>query len=259
MKYIIAIDSDGTLRKSDGTISEFTKMVIKKQTEKGNIIVICTARPRYHTLKVCEEVSASKYLISSNGSEIYDVSNNEVIYGTFLTKKDCEKIYKYAKDNDLRIVFTIENTEYSTKFIRNENQILLDDNNFDCALNSKIKQCMVIGKEKEKIIKFKNIVLNEYKMNVFNSSNLSKEEIWFSVASKKASKGNALLKLSNYLGIPIKNTIAIGNDNNDISMIKQAGLGVAVANATEDLLKQADIIIDSNDNNGVAKFLESIL
>ncbi len=68
MNYIIAIDSDGTLRRTDGEISECTKEAIAKQIKKKNIVVICTARPRYHTLKISNEAGASNYLISSNGS-----------------------------------------------------------------------------------------------------------------------------------------------------------------------------------------------
>lgn len=79
MKYIIAIDSDGTLRKTDGTISDFTKLAIKKQIEKENIIVICIARPRYHTQKISNEVGANRFMISSNGSEIYDVQKQKII------------------------------------------------------------------------------------------------------------------------------------------------------------------------------------
>ena len=56
MKYLIAIDSDGTLRHSDGNISDKTKKIIKKVVDCGNIVVICTARPRYYTLKISNEV-----------------------------------------------------------------------------------------------------------------------------------------------------------------------------------------------------------
>lgn len=62
MKYIIAIDSDGTLRKTDGTISEFTKMVIKKQIEKENVVVICTARPRFGQEHLCFNIYFFSYL-----------------------------------------------------------------------------------------------------------------------------------------------------------------------------------------------------
>ena len=85
------------------------------------------------------------------------------------------------------------------------------------------------------------------------------QEYYFSIISENSSKGVALLKLANYLNISFENTIAIGNDNNDLSMIRVAGVGVSVANATSDLKKSADLIIKSNDEDGVAIYLESLL
>ena len=108
------------------------------------------------------------------------------------------------------------------------------------------------------IKKYKQKVEEQYKLRIIDTSNDKKEEIWFSMISKDASKGTALEKLANYLSIPIQNTIAIGNDNNDLSMIKVAGIGVAVSNATIDLKNNADKIIDSNDEDGIAKYLSEI-
>lgn len=256
MKYLIAIDSDGTLRHSDGTISKRTKDIVKKIIDKGNIVTVCTARPRYHTLKVSSELDANDYLISSNGTEIYDNINKKIIWASYINSIDCEKLYNYAISNNIRIMFVLENTEYVTQFTRNDDQILLTDNNIKDVLNGKVKQIMVIGKEKEKIRIFQDKVINEYHMNVLDSSNDLKEEIWFSIVSNESSKGTALIKLSEYLKIPIENTIVFGNDNNDISMFEVASKSVAVANASPNAINKAKEITESNDNDGVAIYLE---
>ena len=255
MKYIIAIDSDGTLRKTDGTISDFTKLAIKKQIEKENIIVICTARPRYHTQKISNEVGANRFMISSNGSEIYDVQKQKIIWAKYLDKQSCKLLYDYSILNNIRIMFVLENTEYVTQFTRNDNQVLLTEDNFNEVINNKVKQVMVIGKEKKQINMFKEIVQSEYKMNILDSSKENSEETWFSVVSNEASKGIAVSKLAEYLNISKENIIAIGNDNNDISMIKIARLGVAVNNAEISVKEEADLIVASNDDDGVARFL----
>lgn len=256
MKYLIAVDSDGTLRHSDGTISEKTKEIVKKVINKGNTVVVCTARPRYHTLKVSNEVGANDYLISSNGTEIYDNINKKVIWASYIEDNDCEKLYKYATSNNIRIMFVLENTEYVTEFTRNENQILLSDNNINDVLNGNVKQIMVIGKEKDKIKKFQDKVENKYHMNVLDSSGNLKDEIWFSIVSNESSKGIALIKLCEYLQISIENTIVFGNDKNDISMFKVAAKSVAVSNASKIALNNAKEITESNDNDGVAIYLE---
>ena len=258
MKYIIAIDSDGTLRKTDGTISEFTKMVIKKQIEKENVVVICTARPRYHTQKISNEVGANNFIISSNGSEIYDVQKKKVIWAKYIDEKSCKLLYDYAILNNIRIMYVLENTEYVTQFTRNDNQVLLTEDNFDEVINNKVKQVMVISKEKDKINMFKEIVQNEYKMNILDSSKENSEENWFSVVSNEASKGIAVLKLSKYINVSKENIIAIGNDNNDISMFKVAKISAAVSNSTKKALENAKYKIKSNDEDGVAIFLNEL-
>ena len=258
MNYIIAIDSDGTLRKSDGTISDASKKAIHRHMQKNNVVVICTARPRYHTLKVAKEAGASNYLISSNGSEIYDHNTNNLIWATYVSGKDCNKLYKYAKQENIRIMFVVDNTEYVTQFVRNEDQILLDDSNFDIVLNSNVKQVMIIGKEKNKIEKFKDLVEKKYKLNILDSSNKNKEEMWFSIVGNGASKGIALLKLAEFLNISSENIISIGNDNNDISMFEISKQCAAVGNGTEKALKSATCIVASNDEDGVAFFLNSL-
>lgn len=258
MKYLIAIDSDGTLRKSDGTISERTKIIVEKLVSNGHYVVISTARPRYHTKKICEEVKASKYLISSNGTEIYDDDLKSVIDTVFLKKEDCLKVYEYAMKENIRIVFVVDDIEYATQFIRNDNQRLLTGDITKFLDENKVKQCMMIGKEHEKIFAFRDYITNKLKVSVVDSSNTKREEIWFSIVDGDASKGNALIKLAEYLNIPLDNTIAIGNDFNDISMLKVAGQSVAVANANEEIKNIASTIIEDNNSDGVAKFLEKL-
>ena len=258
-KYLIAIDSDGTLRHSDGAISERTKKIIKKHIDNGNIIVICTGRPRYHTLKISNEVGITNYLISSNGTEVYDNINNKIIYVSYLSNDICKKVYKDTRIRNLRAIFVSENTEYSTEFVRNDSQVLLTDENMEELLNNKIKQIMIIDSNIDEVKKYQDLVEKEYKLNIMNSSYEEKEEIWFSIASNASSKGIALEKLAEYLNIPISNTIAIGNDKNDVSMFKKAGTSVCMSNALEDIKKEASYITLSNDQDGVAEYLEKIL
>lgn len=259
MKYLIAIDSDGTLRHSDGNISNKTKEAIKKVVDCGNIVVICTARPRYYTLKISNEVGLNEYLISSNGTEIYDNINKKNIYCNYLPKKECKIIYRETKKLGLRVMFVSENTEYVTMFTRNDSQILLDDKNVDIILKKDIKQIMITSKEKELVKKYKSFIEQKSNLCVVDSSREDKEKLWFSIISNKASKGIALQKLAKHLNIPMENTIAIGNDKNDISMFEVARLSVAVSNAENDIKEKVNYVTLSNDEDGVAVFLETLL
>ena len=259
MIYLISIDSDGTIRHSDGIITNKTKKVINDIIQNQHIVVICTARPRYHTLKISKEIGTERYLISSNGTEVFDNINNKTIYVSYLPKDVIKKIYYDIVEKKIRAIFVSDNMEYATQFIRNDSQVLLNDQNVNELFNKDIKQIMIIGKAKNKIQKYQKIVEKEYGLNIIDSSEDNDGEMWFSIISKDASKGIALEKLAKYLNIPIENTIAIGNDKNDVSMFNVAGLSVAVANASDDIKSKVDYVTLSNDEDGVAKFLETLL
>ena len=76
------------------------------------------------------------------------------------------------------------------------------------------------------------------------------------ISAGGVSKGNSLLELSEYLGIGIENIMAFGDGENDISMIKTAGIGIAMSNAGPEVKSAADIVTSSNNNDGVAEVLE---
>ena len=261
-KKIIFIDSDGTLRDSSGVISERVKKAIQENKKKGNKIIISTSRPRYQIIKVVEEVLADDIVISSNGSEIYDSKNKRIIFNSFIEYDELIKLVEYAYLKDIRLILTMDDYDYVTKDIRNSNQKLLNKNDYKNELiNCNVKQCMFIDKNSNEIFKLKDILSKNDKLNIVDESNEKSKccEKWFSIVNSNCSKGNAIKILIKYLNVPIENTIAIGNDKNDISMFEVAGLSVAVANASEDIKNKVDYITLSNDEDGVALFLESLL
>ena len=79
------------------------------------------------------------------------------------------------------------------------------------------------------------------------------------IVSKHTSKGDALITLAKKLNIDIEETISFGDSDNDSSMIKVSGMGVAMGNASEDIKAIADIVTDSNNNDGLAKAIEHII
>ena len=261
-RKLILIDSDDTLKKSDGTISERVKKAIRDNKKAGNIVIICTARPRYQTLEVMRESGANCIVISSNGAEIYDSLKQEVLFNSFIAKKLVTKLVGDAFANDIRLILATENIEYVTKEVRNPKQVLLNNTNYANELSEcDIKQCMFIDEKKDKIYIEKEVISHISELHIVDeiSENSSYHEKWFSVSNSICSKGNALKIVSKYLNIPIENTIAIGNDKNDISMFEVAGLSIAVDNASDDIKNEVDYVTLSNDEDGVAVFLETLL
>ena len=259
---MIFIDNDGTLKNNKSEITDKTKDVIKKMGEIGNYVVICTSRPRYQACEIMKNSNASNYVVSLNGSDIYDMSENKVIFENLINKEMLIKYINYAYDNDLRLVLSSSDYDYVTKDVRNNNQFLLNKENFvDIIDNLRIKQCMFIDDNKEKINEVKKKIEEEQLIKIIDekSDNLSGDEQWISFSDINTSKGNAMNFFADNLNIPYFRTIAIGNEKNDLSMFEQRGYSIAVENADKILKENADYVTLSNDADGVAHVLELIL
>jgi len=262
MRKLILIDSDGTLRRSDGTFSDRIKDTIRKVIELGHYVVICTGRPRYHTEKIMEEVGSSSIIISNNGADIDNVITKEEIGTYYIDKEECYKIIEYSYLNDLRLVVSCGYIEYVSKELKNDNQVLLDYDNYKEQLKDKnIFQCLVVERDFERLDKLKVEILNNKTVQLKNSMYFTSagNDSWLTIGNPNSNKGNALVTIADYFNIPIEDTIAIGNDYNDIPMLKEAGLGICVDNALDEVKKYCDYITLSNDADGVADVLEKLL
>ena len=262
MHKILYIDCDGTLKNDKGEIDIRTKNAISKFIGLGNDVVLCTGRPRYYASKIAKQINCNGYLITSNGAEVYDNINKNVLKIKPITTEDFMKIYTYTQSNNIRIVAVSENKEFVTKSVRNDSQYLLPNNNREVKKliqKNAIKQIKIIGSSKEKIQSAKNKLLRmSDTITVVNESD-RKEEIWVTLGNAKTSKGSAMKFLTNYLNVNQKDTIAIGNDYNDISMFEVAGTSVAMENAEKSIKQKVDEITLSNNENGVAIYLEKII
>lgn len=262
MKKLILIDSDGTLRKTDGTFSDRTKEIIKLVVEAGHYVVICTGRPRYHTEEIMKEVGASQVIVSNNGADIYNVITKEEIGSYYINKDECYRIIEYTHSNDLRLVISTGYVEYVSKDLRNDNQILLDYDNYQEQLKDiDVFQCLIVERDIDKLEKLKAEIFNSKNIELKNGMTFTTAgyDSWFTIGNPNANKGNALITLAKYLNIDIKDTIAIGNDYNDISMLKEAGFSICVDNALDEVKEYSDYITLSNDCDGVAVVLEKVL
>ena len=258
-KLLVLIDSDGTLRKSDGNISNNNISAIRKMVENGNHVVICTARPRYHTKELVEKTKTSSIIVTSNGAEIYDLKGNRNIYNLYIDEADVLYMVNLSFEKDIRLILTLENMDYVTKDIRNNNQHLINKNDYYNKLhNKKVKQCMFISDDIDMLKNIREKINYKEDIKIVNESpeNYEYAEKWFCVGNKKTSKGNALVELASYLGLPLSNTVAIGNDYNDLPMFKLAGLSVAVSNSEFGIKELVNYVTLSNDEDGVGKLLD---
>lgn len=267
MYKIIFVDIDGTLRNSKRKLSEKTIQAVRMATEKGLIIVLCSGRPRKYTENISRECYASNYIITSGGGNIYDYKNNKIMYTNIMNKKACKELYKISQKVNARFLMDVGECRVVNRVEHYDgSEIELKSDIYKFIENNDIMQCTIADKDFQKIRGIKNDVQNVKNVEIKNqhksltNSNYPREgTIYYDIANKESNKGNAVTKLCKQLNIDVKDAVAIGDGLNDLDMFAVVGHSVAMGNAHEKVKKAADEVIETNDNDGVALFLEKII
>ena len=286
MYRLIAIDLDGTLLNSYGTISENNKNSIRKAQALGTEIVIASGRPISSAKTFANEAGANKYLICGNGSVLYDIQNDQILFHKFLNKNKVLQIIKICEDNSIFYSVYTENLtitkslNYNILFYNNENRKLPDDKKTKIKImnniydyieeNENINVLKITICDEDKII-FGGIIrkLREIKdIDVLDVQHMARKVItsgteertveyhYTEITSKDVDKWYALEMLSNKLKIDKNEVMAIGDNMNDKLMIENSGLGVIMANSAPYMKEFADAIVADNNQDGVAEAIE---
>lgn len=266
MYKIVFVDIDGTLRNDNQEITTRTKQSIKKLMDRGILVVIASGRPRKYTENISRETNASRYIIISNGGGIYDYQNKTVIYTNIMDKPSIIELYKIATQEDVRFMMNVGDDRVVTKlkhFDGSERKLEEPIEKF--VQENDINQCVVtdtdfykVKRAKQQAEKLKNVEIKYQSPKLIDENEKQRDTTSFDVANIESSKGNAVKILCDKLNIDLKDTIAIGDNENDVSMLKKVGLAVVVDNAQDNVKKYANRVIKSNNEEGVAEFLEEL-
>ena len=261
----IFIDIDGTLRDSNRNLSSRTINAIKRITDKGILVILCSGRPRKYTEQISRECFASKYIITSSGGMIYDYEENKVLYVNEMNKDALIKLYEIANPEDVRFIMNVGEGRVVNKVKHADQEIQLDEDIKDFVYNNPVVQCTIADSDFDKIKnlipkinKVKNVEIKNRHKSLLDDKFKDDKTVFCDIANINSNKGNAVKKLLEILNISKEDTIAIGDDNNDLSMFEQVGYRVAVDNAIDIVKEKADEITLSNDEDGVAIYLEKL-
>ena len=262
MKYrLIASDFDDTLLRSDGTISEHTKEVIRDFESRGGIFFIDTGRMMPSILKEMKRVGFEGIVVGYAGALILDTRSGEVLYESMIPTSDAADIAEEFEALSLQVQIYV-----------GEELLVNRVNEFTAAYE---KACDVTARELgipvSRYLRENNV--SPYKVLAFAEPDLVKEQVahinaehemlyacyskpyFIEVMRRGTDKARAIRIVAEKFGIPIEQTVAVGDSNNDVPMIAFAGLGAAVANAGPEAKAAADVITDSNDDEGVANLI----
>ena len=287
MYKLVAIDLDGTMLNQYGIITEKTKKAISKAQEKGVEVMIASGRAITSVKRFSKEINSNKYFISGNGAITYDIKNNKILYENILSKTKALKIIKICEENSIYYnVYTengiiAKNLSYNTLYYYKDNLTKPDENRTHINIVENVYD--YFEQREEKILKI--MICDEHK-TVFNSivrklkelseievlevSHMSRkiikqgtdeialEYFYTEVSAKDVDKWNALEEIIGLMNISKEEVVTIGDNANDLKMITNAGLGVAMGESAPYVKQSADIIAPTNDEDGVAIILNEI-
>ncbi|GAO99439.1 Cof-type HAD-IIB family hydrolase [Fructobacillus ficulneus] len=261
---LVSIDIDGTLYNDNREITPRVKAAIQKATAQGVQIVITTGRPETGVMKILNEldlIGSDHYVITHNGGLVQSTDRQKTIHRAALPWAAFEQAQKFSEENGVYIQTESDSDAYT---IDREINLFVSQENFVVSLPLTVKdtladlqaqpfvKALAIG-EKTFMDKIQALVPEQLKKdaNVVRSTPNNLEFM-----NNNASKGQALLALAAELGIDPADTMAIGDQENDLTMIEAAGIGVAMGNAIPDVKAIANEETTDNNHDGVGQAIE---
>jgi len=251
---LLLFDLDGTLLRSDKTISKKTLKAIQDCRKKGILIGVSTSRGEPNALPFIEELQPD-VLITSGGALIK--YNNEYIYKAEFSVEETRRMIETAREvcgTDCEITIDTIDSHYWNYKVDPKKQdqswgdsIYTDFKNFE---ESSLKMCVEIFDE-EQAGQLKDL-LKECDCIRFSDG------WWYKFTKMAVTKERAIMEVCAACGIETKEIIAFGDDYADIGMLELCGKGIAMGNAVEEVKEKADLVIGSNDEDGIAEYLELI-
>ena len=266
---VIGLDLDGTLLDPDKKISQFTFDTLKEASERGIEIVPSTGR-YFSAMPACiREMPFVHYSININGASVADVRTGEKLYTAEIPLSEALSIMRYLDTKPALYDCYMNDHGWITGSFKDKAESYVRDPHYiDMVRNLResVPELKAFITEKGRDIQkiqfftydhdFQQETLRhgaELFPDIICTSSVRDENVEFN--NIRANKGDALNGLAKKLGYTEENTMAFGDGDNDIPMIRAAAVGVAMSNSCEGALKAADFITLSNAEDGVAKFI----
>jgi Cof subfamily protein (haloacid dehalogenase superfamily) len=252
---MIVTDIDRTLLHTDKTLSAYSVEVLSRCHEKGIKIVFATARPKRTVLSYAKfGNSVADALILHNGAVVYIGDKLHTCFGIEPTTRD-KILFSIMRDfPEATISVEIEDANYANF----DTSGIWDSVRTDFTnIPNKLADKIIIGSIYASSLPPNAHFLAKYIPDELYIETSSGENINLElIMNRKATKWEAVKIVAEQLGIAISEIAAFGDDYNDVSMLKNCGIGIAVSNAIDEAKAAADYICDTNNNDGVAKWLE---
>lgn len=268
---LIALDMDGTLLNSEKKCSERTMKALTQAQQQGVWIVPTTGRAINGLPKELKDIHV-RYGIFCNGASCYDLHENKLMVANHFTVEEALTLLhmgdKYDASHDVYAggcgyceAKYLDHFEEYTSDVEIQNLIRNTRKRLDGTLDDFL---LTSGLTVEKVnMFFKDLDERAVAEKEFKATGLTEpvSALYNNLEMGKlgVSKGMAMVQLAQKLGIEKEEIMACGDAKNDLTMIQEAGIGVAMQNGVEEIKNIADYITDTNDRDGVAKAIEKFV
>ncbi|MCI5856308.1 MAG: Cof-type HAD-IIB family hydrolase [Agathobacter sp.] len=269
---LVALDLDGTLFNNQSKITEDNINEIRRVSEQGVHVVISTGRPYCGIPFTQIEGTGIEYAITTNGSSVYHIPDQKCIYENSMEPDMVLPIMDYLLSKNIHFDVFINGDAFSPeKCVTVGQNLAVPESLKNYILNSRKRISDMPAYIRKNNLRVQKITMNFQKDE--NGILVDREEIktYFDsrtdvtcvcggynnleFTKRGADKGNGLRQLAQYLDVPVADTIAIGDTENDLAIIQAAGVGIAMGNATDAVKAASDDITLSNEESGVAAAL----
>ena len=268
---LLALDIDGTILTNEKKLTDRTNAAIEAAADAGIAISLVTGRPFFGIPDELLSLKGLGYVISSNGAVTTDLAQNRILRTATLESETAIEIISVPRRYDLVYAVFIDGVGYS-ELEPLERHIRMIDNP---GIETYIRKSRRITYDMDGVIRFaphgvENIWFichdrNERDMlshEISDKWNIRTVVTWktdVEIGNPEADKGLAIKALAASLGIGKNEVMAIGDNGNDIGMLKAAGIAVAMGNAEDEVKSIADMVTGSNEEDGVAMVIEKLI
>jgi len=263
---ILVLDLDGTLLNSQKEISPATKASIRRMMEKGHKVILASGRPAPGMYRYEQELELERfggYLLSFNGALIISCRTGEILCQRTLPHALIPELYFFARKNGCGLATHLGEVAISAFepdwYVAHEAQIngmsVRMVENFVDFVDFDVYKCLMTA-EPERAAGLEEELREKcgYAASIYRS-----EPFYIEVMPKGVDKGEALGKMLEMMGKCRENVICCGDSFNDISMIKFAGVGVAMGNAQPEVKEAADYVTADLDSDGLVEVIDRFI
>ena len=252
MIKLIVTDLDGTLV-CNHEVSDVNLETIKKLHDNNYNFTVATGRHIDSARRVTDYLDLKLPMICNNGAQIIDTSTFEIIYELRIDEQHvrdivdyCDKInVKYLLCSSRHILCDLEAQQLLLKHVGKVPVKVLSDEDLKASIKNGIIKVLVVEFNQSKLNLVTNLLKDRNELTAVMS-----QTGFLNISHKDATKGTALVQLANILNISIDETLALGDEENDSTLILNAGIGVAMGNGTNKLKQLADDITKTNCEDG---------